>query len=67
MQTDDIWTLKEVAQFLKLSPLTVYRLTQKGAIPAVKVGSQWRYLKVNIQNLMKMPKKSNANTTRESA
>lgn len=36
-------TLKEVAKFLSLSEKTVYRLIQAGALPALKIGGQWRF------------------------
>lgn len=39
---NEIMTIKDVAKFLILHPLTVYRLVQEGKIPAFKVGRQWR-------------------------
>lgn len=36
-------TLKEVAELLKLSEKTIYRLAQQGEIPAFKVGGSWRF------------------------
>ena len=36
-------TIKEVAQFLSLSEKTLYRLVQDGALPALKIGGQWRF------------------------
>ena len=35
-------TLEEVADYLRLSKDTVYRMANAGTIPASKVGSQWR-------------------------
>jgi excisionase family DNA binding protein len=37
-----IMTIEEVAELLKLHPLTVRRLAREGEIPAFKVGRQWR-------------------------
>ena len=53
MDKEDILTLKQVAELLKVSPLTVHRLTQKGALPGTKIGSQWRYWRDNIEVLLK--------------
>ncbi len=36
-------TLKDVAELLKLSEKTIYRLAQQGEIPAFKVGGSWRF------------------------
>ena len=46
MMTDtdgDILTLDEVAAYLKAGKRTVYRLAQKGEIPAFKLGGTWRF------------------------
>jgi excisionase family DNA binding protein len=36
-------TIQEVASRLGVNVTTVYRLAQKGKLPAFKVGSQWRF------------------------
>jgi len=40
---DEILTLDEVAPYLKAGKRTVYRLAQKGEIPAFKLGGTWRF------------------------
>jgi len=40
---DEILTLPEVAQLLKVAEKTVYSMAQKGLLPAFKVGGQWRF------------------------
>ena len=37
-----IMTIAEVAEYLGLHELTVRRLAREGAIPALKLGRQWR-------------------------
>jgi excisionase family DNA binding protein len=37
-----IMTIAEVSQYLGLHELTVRRLAREGAIPALKLGRQWR-------------------------
>ena len=42
-------TLREVAELLKLSEKTIYRLVQQGKIPAFKVGGSWRFRSSDIE------------------
>jgi len=44
-------TVDEVAEYLKLSKITVYKLTQKGEIPGFRVGSSWRYNREKIDEI----------------
>ncbi|MCM8812364.1 MAG: helix-turn-helix domain-containing protein [Candidatus Omnitrophica bacterium] len=39
----DILTLKEAADFLKLSERSIYRLLKEGKIPARKIMHKWRF------------------------
>ena len=41
-------TVQEVAEYLTLGRQKVYRLSQKGVLPAYKFGSEWRYKKERI-------------------
>ena len=36
-------TVKQVAEYLQLSTMMIYKLAQKGEIPAAKIGSAWRF------------------------
>ena len=40
---DEILTLPEVAQLLKVAEKTVYTMAQRQEIPAFKVRGQWRF------------------------
>jgi len=44
-----VMTLDEVAEFLHVHPLTVYRLLKGRSIPAFKVGSDWRFSTESIE------------------
>lgn len=46
--TDEILTLPEVAQLLKVAEKTVYTMAQKGELPAFKVRGQWRFKRADI-------------------
>jgi excisionase family DNA binding protein len=48
MQTD-IMTIREVADYLKLTEKTAYRLTAEGKIPGFKVGGSWRFRRSEIE------------------
>jgi PTS system nitrogen regulatory IIA component len=55
----DLLSPKQLAEYLQLSQRTIYRLLDRGDLPAVKVGGQWRFrraavdewLDVNMQRL----------------
>lgn len=44
-----IMTVKEAANCLGLHETRVYRLSQRGLIPAYRVGGSWRFLKDEIE------------------
>jgi excisionase family DNA binding protein len=44
----ELMTLGEVAEYLRVTKTTVYRLLRQGKIPANKVGRQWRFDKTSI-------------------
>lgn len=47
---EDIMTLREVAEYLKLAEKTAYRLAADGTIPGFKVGGSWRFRKTTIED-----------------
>ena len=47
---NDIMTVKEVAEYLKITEKTAYRLTAEGKIPGFKVGGAWRFRRTEIEN-----------------
>lgn len=47
--TDEILTLKEVAEYLKLAEKTAYRLAADGKLPGFKVGGSWRFKTDDIE------------------
>jgi excisionase family DNA binding protein len=38
-----LMTVGEVADYLRVTKKTIYRLLVRGKIPATKVGNQWRF------------------------
>ena len=47
--SNDILTLKEVAEYLKLAEKTAYRLAAEGKLPGFKVGGSWRFKESDIE------------------
>ncbi len=47
--TDQVLTVREVAELLKLAEKTVYSMAQRGEIPAFKVRGQWRIQRTDLQ------------------
>ncbi len=45
--------VKELAKYLDIAEITVYRLSEKGKIPGRKVGAQWRYVKDQIDQWLR--------------
>ncbi|MGD9116880.1 MAG: response regulator [Dehalococcoidia bacterium] len=58
----EFMTVEEVARLLRVTKKTVYRLLERGDIPAVKVGHSWRFDKVEIDRWVKwLSEKSDRN------
>ena len=49
----EILTAKEVAEYLKIHPLTVHKYAREGKIPAFKIGTDWRFHKKYIERWIK--------------
>lgn len=48
-----VMTVKEVAHYLKVHQSTVYRLLKQSALPAFRLGSDWRFRKVDLDEWLK--------------
>lgn len=51
--TTDFLTAEEVAAYLKVDIMTIYRLAKEGRIPAFKIGHLWRFKKSEIDEWFK--------------
>lgn len=49
----EFMTLPEVAEYLRLSIHTIYKMAQKGRIPALKAGAVWRFNRAEIDEWMR--------------
>ena len=59
MQGDDLLTIEEAAEYLKLSKRTTWRWCRSGRLPAFKIGHQWRISKAELQELISAKKRRN--------
>jgi len=44
----DVMTIREVAEYLKLTEKTAYRHAADGELPGFKIGGSWRFRKSDI-------------------
>ena len=45
---ETFFTVQELAQYLRMRPITIYKHASKGDLPAFKVGATWRFKKSSI-------------------
>jgi len=55
---DEILTLPEVAQLLKVAEKTVYTTAQKSELPAFKIRGQWRFKRFDLEQCIEDQKVS---------
>ncbi|MBD3426048.1 MAG: helix-turn-helix domain-containing protein [Candidatus Omnitrophica bacterium] len=48
-----VMTVEELAEYLKMKVVTIYKHAQEGKIPGFKVGSKWRFKKETIDEWIK--------------
>lgn len=53
MTKNDIMTIKELADYLKIAEKTAYRFALEKKIPGFKVGNAWRFRKSEINEWIK--------------
>lgn len=52
-ENNEILTVNEVADYLRMNPMTIYRLAQQGRLPASKVLGCWRFKRQEIEAWLK--------------
>jgi len=50
-----VLTVRDVADYLKLSEMTILRLANQGILPGVKLGRQWRFSGQAVKDLIHHP------------
>lgn len=62
MPNDEIMTVREMAEYLKIAEKTAYRFVSEGKLPAFKVGGAWRFRKAEVDRWIKEQELSNKKT-----
>lgn len=60
----EILTLKQVADYLKVTERTIYRLAAAKKVPAFKVGGTWRFSRAAIAGWIKLQSTEGPGTDR---
>jgi excisionase family DNA binding protein len=50
----DMMTIEELAVYLRVHKQTIYRLVKRSAIPAIRIGHQWRFEKASIDEWLRV-------------
>lgn len=61
---NSVMTVREVAKYLRMKPVTIYKHAQEGKIPAFKVGTSWRFKKKTIDGWIAEQEQDYENTTK---
>ncbi len=48
MQEEQVFTVEELAGYLRMQPVTIYKHAKAGKLPGFKVGANWRFKKATI-------------------
>lgn len=62
-----VMTVDQVAAYLQLNRLTVYRYVREGKIPAAKFGKVYRILKADVDGFLESQKTTNVASVRSGA
>lgn len=52
MNDNEIMTVSQVAEYLKISEVTTYKLVQEGKVTAFKIGRHWRVKKSDLSEFI---------------
>lgn len=58
---EGVFTVQELAKYLRMKPLTIYKHAADGSIPGFKVGSHWRFKKTTIDQWIQQQERMNIN------
>ena len=61
----DTLTLKDTAQYLRVTKQTVYNMVKKGRIKAHKVGREWRFFRSDIMEYLESTSRNRILSTKD--
>ena len=50
--SDTLWTVEDLAEYLKLQPETIRSMARRGELPAIKLGKVWRFQRTAINEML---------------
>jgi len=53
LQPVEVMSIDDLAQYLKISRSTLYKIAQEGGLPGQKVGRRWRFHKSAIDDWLR--------------
>ncbi len=56
-----LMTIDELAKYLRMKKVTIYKHAQEKKLPGFKVGSSWRFKKATIDKWISEKERSNSN------
>ncbi len=62
-QDDQVMTVQELAKYLRMKPVTIYKHASSGKLPGFKIGSHWRFKKNTINSWIRSQEHSDAEKT----
>ena len=60
-----IMTVKDVAEYLRMSEAKVYKLVKEGVLPVVRIGKTWRFRKDLLDDWLKECSRNELHTFHE--
>ena len=64
MEDENVFTVQELAHYLRMKPVTIYKHAKEGKLPAFKVGANWRFKKATIDRWISNQEENDNNRTR---
>lgn len=58
-RSKQVMTVKDIADYLDVHPMTIYKYVREGKIPAFKIGTSWRIRKDSIKKWMEQNEQRN--------
>ena len=49
---EPLMTIKEVCDYLKVKPKSIYRWLRQGTFPGIRVGGQWRFYRKDVEQYL---------------
>ncbi|MBL7069611.1 MAG: helix-turn-helix domain-containing protein [Candidatus Omnitrophica bacterium] len=62
---ENVMTVPELAKYLKMKPVTIYKHAQGGKLPGFKVGATWRFKRRSIDKWIADQENGKENSSRE--